>query len=55
MLSEAAKQARRDYDKKYRETHREQIKENKRRYWERKAARIAAEKGGNESVPTEEA
>lgn len=43
MLSEEAKKVRREYDRQYRITHREQIKENNRRYWERKAARMKAE------------
>lgn len=43
-MTEAAKIARREYERKYRETHKEQIKENRRRYWERKGAQLAAEK-----------
>ena len=41
-MTEEAKKARREYERKYRETHKEQIKENRRRYWERKGAQLAA-------------
>ncbi len=40
-LSEAAIKARREYHKHYRQTHKEQIEENRRRYWERKAIKMA--------------
>lgn len=39
-LSEQAKQVRRDYFKRYYQEHKEQIKENHRRYWERKVLAI---------------
>lgn len=39
-LSEAAREAQREYHRRYRKTHKEQIKENRRRYWERKAAQM---------------
>ena len=52
-MTEAAKEARRAYDREYRRTHREQIKENNRRYWERKAARLAQQNGGKENGTTE--
>lgn len=47
-LSAAAREARRAYHRKYRETHKEQIKENERRYWERKAAAALEEQEGTD-------
>lgn len=42
-LSDAAREARREYYRKYRETHKERIEENRRRYWERKAGEQSTE------------
>ncbi len=42
-LSEAAKEARRKYDREYYAKNPEKQKEKMRRYWERKAARLAEE------------
>lgn len=39
-LSEAARAAQREYYRQYRNTHKEQLKENRRRYWEKKAEQI---------------
>lgn len=36
-LSEEAKEARREYYRNYRKTHKEQIEESRRAYWERQA------------------
>ncbi len=43
-MTEQAKQARREYHKKWRDKNPEKIKEYKQRYWERKAA----QKGGEQ-------
>ena len=37
-MSEAAREAQREYHRKYRKTHKDQLRETRRRYWERKAA-----------------
>lgn len=42
-LSPQAKEARKQYQKQWRATHKDAIRERNRRYWERRAARIAAE------------
>lgn len=52
-MTEEAKKARREYERKYRETHKEQIKENRRRYWERKGAQMAAEREAAQHEQTE--
>lgn len=36
-MNEAARKARREYQKRYYQTHKERYKEYKERYWERKA------------------
>lgn len=41
-LSEQAKQKRSEYYKRYYQTHKEQIKENNRRYWERKVLGVTS-------------
>ena len=43
-MSEAAKEARRKYEREYWANHPEKAREKRRRYWERKAARLASEK-----------
>ena len=40
-LSEAAKQARREYHAKWQREHPEAVRESHRRYWEKKAAALA--------------
>ena len=50
-LSEAAREARREYNREYRRTHKAQLEENRRKYWERKAAKMKEEK--NEQAKTE--
>ena len=47
-MTEEMKAARRAYDRAYYASHKEQAAERKRRYWERKAARLAAEKAAME-------
>ena len=42
-LTEAAKEARRAYDREWRAKNREKVKEAKVRYWNRKAEHMAAE------------
>ncbi len=42
-MTEAARAARNEYYRQYRAQHKEQIRETKRRYWERVAARKAKE------------
>ncbi len=43
-MTEQAREARNEYYRRYRAEHKEQQREIKRRYWERKAAVRAAEK-----------
>ncbi len=43
-LEERAKIARREYYREYRARHPEKVKEQNRRYWERRAERLAAER-----------
>ena len=56
-LSEAAKEARRKYDREYYAKNPDKAREKNRRYWERKAKRLAAEKEASgskeESKPQE--
>lgn len=52
-MTEQAKEARRAYDREYRKTHKAQIAENRRRYWERRGARLAAERKAAEHEQAE--
>ena len=47
MLSEEARQAKLEYYRAYRANNREKIKESNRKYWENRAAKIAAEQEAN--------
>ena len=50
-MSKEAIAARREYQKKWREKNPDKVRENNARYWERRAARLAAERemnNGNE-------
>ena len=47
-LSNEAKEARREYAKKWRAQNRDKVRESNRRYWERKAQQI--QKDGSEGV-----
>lgn len=50
-MTEAAKQARREYKKRWRETHPDAVKRHQSDFWERQAAKAA---GGNiENKPKE--
>lgn len=48
QYSEAARNAQREYYKKYRQTHKAQLKEHRRRYWERKALKEKEEQEKND-------
>lgn len=43
-MTDQARAARNEYYRRYRAEHKEQQREIKRRYWEKRAARLAAEK-----------
>ena len=47
QMSEEAKQAKREYERKWRAANKEKIKAIKSRYWEKKAAQM---KGGEENA-----
>ena len=47
-MTEEAKQAKREYEKRWRERNPEKIKAIRRRYWEKKAARAKQEEQRNE-------
>lgn len=51
-LSEEARQAKLEYYRAYRANNREKIKESNRRYWENRAAKIAAEQEANNGSKT---
>ena len=51
-LSEAARAAQREYHRQYRRKHKEQIEENRRRYWEKKGATMGAEKNYYQEAAT---
>ena len=42
QMSEQARAAQRAYRKKWREANKDKVRESNRRYWERKAAQLAA-------------
>ncbi len=46
MLSEEARAARNQYIKEWRANNKDRVRETNRKYWERRAAKQAAEKGG---------
>lgn len=46
MLSEEARVARNKYIREWREHNKDRVRETNRRYWERRAAKMAAEKRG---------
>ena len=46
MLSEKARAARNQYVREWRANHKDRVRETNRKYWERRAAKQAAEKGG---------
>lgn len=48
-LSEKARQARRDYQNKWRSINKDRVKNYNQRYWEKKAAELAASKQAGES------
>lgn len=43
-LSEAARRAKNEYARKWAATHKESRKESNRKYWEKRAAKLAAER-----------
>lgn len=43
-MTEEAKEARREYHRRYRAAHPEKVREQNRKYWERRAARLKAER-----------
>lgn len=46
-LREAAAKARREYQREWRRKNRDKVAANNRRYWEKKALAMAAERGAN--------
>lgn len=46
-MDEKAKTARREYYRRYRAAHPEKVREQNRKYWERKAARLEVEQATN--------
>ena len=49
-MSEAARKAQRDYKKMLRDNNKEKIRETNRKYWEKRAARMAAEQNNADKV-----
>ena len=45
-LSEQARAAQREYKREWRQKNKDRIAEHNKRYWERKAEKMAAENGG---------
>lgn len=52
-MTEQARAARNEYYRRYRAEHKEQQREIKRRYWERRATKLAAEKEERDDAENE--
>ena len=53
--SEEAREAQREYNREWARKNPDKVKEKNRKYWERRAAKEAEEKGGGENGATKEA
>lgn len=53
-MDEKAKAVRREYYRRYRAAHPEKVREQNRRYWERKAAKLRAEQATSKKAETKE-
>ncbi len=52
-MTDQAREARNEYYRKYRAEHKEQQRETKRRYWEKRAAKLATEKEARDAAENE--
>lgn len=53
-MNEKAKAARREYFRQYRAAHPEKVREQNRKYWERRAARLEAEQAASKEAEAKE-
>ena len=53
-MSEQAREAQREYNREWARKNPEKVKAKNQKYWERRAARLAKERGGGENGATEE-
>jgi len=54
VLSEEARVARNQYVKEWRANNKDRVREANRKYWERRAAKLAAERGGEDYAAADE-
>ena len=53
-MSEQAREAQREYNREWSRKNPEKVKAKNKKYWERRAARLAKERGGAKDGTTEE-